>query len=150
MAPRRIRLKTKFCWFHCRETLLTLSRDPQNKIVLPYAKTTLLVPGYHSARWKKIVLYTVHAPFWMKHTLAMYQVKKDVTKNHHVSFTLDSIKDLRSRSCVTVVVLHIVSNQVNIWTVICGVFKSPKKWTFFVRISALASKKGQINKILLY
>ena len=25
-----------------------------------------------------------------------------------------------------------------------GVFKSPKRWTFFVRISALASKIGQI------
>ena len=28
-----------------------------------------------------------------------------------------------------------------------GIFKSPKKWTFFVRISALASKMDLINKI---
>ena len=29
----------------------------------------------------------------------------------------------------------------------CGVFKSPKSEPFFVRISALASKMGQNNKI---
>ena len=51
---------------------------------------------------------------------------------------------MESVTKITIVLKMMVKSGLEIWI---GAFKSSKKWTFFVRISVLAPKMGQINKI---